>query len=74
MYRNLKTLVEEIYESYPLSRNVSLEDIRAEIEARTGEKVSRTTVQRVMSDLGIQAVKGKKRVWIHKHNPGKGGE
>lgn len=72
MYRNLKELIEQIYETAPLSRNISLEDIRAEVESRIGEKVSRTTVRRVLSDLGIVADKNKKRVWAYRHNPGRG--
>ena len=71
MYQKLADTLREIYEQAPKTANISLEEFIDEVEKRTTDRPSKSTVKRILDQIGISAEAGKKRVWVYRHNGGK---
>ena len=69
---HLEEVLKKIYEEAPRTVNLSLDEFIAEVEKRTDLKPSKSTVRRLLGQIGIVAETGKKRVFVFRHNAGKG--
>jgi len=61
-----ETIIKKLIEERPAVLSISVRDIAAEIEKRTGRKPSISTVKIILNRMGIVAVDGKKRAWVWK--------
>lgn len=71
MYKNLQQILKQIYEESPRVVNMSLDDFAAEVEKRTGETPTKSTIKYNLKQMGIVAVDGKKRTFVYRHSEGK---
>lgn len=70
MYRD--TIQQIISETKP-TLNISLEEVAAKVAERLGDNPpSRSTVKRILNELGYFNEKGKRRGWVYRHNKGNG--
>ncbi len=71
MYKNLQEILKQIYEESPRVVNMSLDEFAVEVEKRTGETPTKSTIKYNLKQMGIVAVEGKKRTFVYRHNEGK---
>ena len=74
MSHDLNTLVKTIVNEKQPTVNITVREVADEVSRRLRKKIHPMQIKRILNELGIYAEEGKKRSWVYRHNPNKGGE